>query len=138
MAAEDLLQEGRRLEEERRLQEEAFQQERRNRRIKVVHEISDLEKTRDLTVNHLWRLINRSVSQNNFTIVEDHYLTLSNVNSELNVKILDWEDLLDLDENGIPIYPDRGQPEYCYSPEAEDFSNKTRTMEGVMSHQRSA
>ena len=107
MAAEDLLQEGRRLEEERRLQEEAFQQERRNRRIEVVREISDLKKTRDLTVNRLRRLINWSVSQNNFTIVEDHYLALSNINSEINVKILDWEDLLDLDENGIPIYPDR-------------------------------
>ena len=136
MAAEDLLQEGRRLKEERRLQEEAFQQERRNRRIEIVHEISNLEKTRDLTVNRLRRLINQSVSQYNFTIVEDQYLALSNTNSKLNIKILYWEELLDLDENGIPIYPDSGQPEYRYSPEAEDFSNKIRTMEGVMSQSK--
>ena len=85
-----------------------------------------------MTVNRLRRLISQSVSQYNFTAVEDQYLTLSGINSELNVKILDWEELLDLDENGIPIYPDRGQPEYRYRPEAEDFSNKTRTMEGVI------
>ena len=133
MAADKPLQEGKRLEKERRLQEEALQEERRNYRIEVVHEISNLEKNRDLTVNHLRRLINRSISQFNFTVVEDQYLALSNINSELNLRILDWEELLDLDQNGIPVYPDRGQPEYRYSPEAEDFSNKTRIMEQLMS-----
>ena len=112
MAEEDILQEGRRLEEERRLREEALLQERRNRRIEVIREISDLEKARDLTVNRLRRLINQSITPINFTTVEEHYLTLSNLNSELNAKILDWEDLLELDENGVPIYPDRGQPEH--------------------------
>ena len=133
MAEEDILQEGGRLEEERRLREEAILQERRNRRIEVVREISDLEKARDLTVNRLRRLINQSITAANFTTVEENYLNLSNVNSELNTRILDWEDLLELDENVVPIYPDRGQPEHRYSPEAEDFSNKTRTMEGVIS-----
>ena len=41
--------------------------------------------------------------------------------------------MLDSDESGIPIYPDRGIPEYWYSPEAEDFSRKTKTMEEVLS-----
>ena len=97
MAAEEPLQEARRLEEERRLQEEALQEERRNNRIKVIQVISNIEKNRDLTVNRLRRLINRSISQFTFTVVEDQYLALSNINSELNLRILDWEELLDLD-----------------------------------------
>ena len=36
------------------------------------------------------------------------------------------------DEEGDPIYPDRGLPEYRYSPEAEDFSRKTKIMEEVL------
>ena len=133
MAAEEPLQEARWLEEERRLQEEALREERMNNCIKVIHQISDLKKIRDLTVNRLRRLINQSISQHDFTVVEDQYLTLSNVNSELDLRILDWEELLDLDQEGSPVYPNRGQPEYRYSPEAEDFSNKTRIMEQLMS-----
>ena len=130
MAEEEILQEGR-FNEEQRLREEAILQERRNRCIEVVQEISDLEKAQDLAVNRLRRLINRSITVVNFSIVEENYLNLVNVNSALNTRILDWEDLLELDEEGAPIYPDQGQPEYRYSPEAEDFSNKTRTMEIV-------
>ena len=133
MAAEEPLQEARRLEEERRLQEEALQEERRNNHIKVMRPISNLEKNRDLTVNRLRRLINRPISEYNFSVVEDQYIALSNLNSELNVRILDWEELLDLDQTGNPVYPICGQPEHRYSPEGEDFSNKTRIMEGVMS-----
>ena len=110
MAEQEIFQEER-LEEQRRLQEEAILQERRNRRIGVIQEISDLEKARDLAVNCLRRLINQSITVANFTTVEAHYLNLSNTNSELNNRILDWEDLMELDENGAPIYPDRGQPE---------------------------
>ena len=111
MAEEDILQEER-FEEQRRLQQEAILQERRKRHIEVIQEISDLEKARDLAMNRLRRLINQSITVANFTTVEENYLNLSNTNSELNNRILDWEDLLELDENGAPIYPDRGQPEH--------------------------
>ena len=98
---------------EQRLQEEAILQESRNRRIELVQQISDLEKARDLSVNRLRRLINRSITVVNFSIVEENYLNLVNVNTDLNTRILDWEDLLDTNEEGAPIYPYHGQPEYC-------------------------
>ena len=55
------------------------------------------------------------------------------LDSRLSLSINDWEELLDSDESGNPIYPDRGMPEYRYSLEAEDFSRKIKIMEEVLS-----
>ena len=52
MAEEEILQEGM-FNEEQRLREEAILQERRNRCIELVQQISDLEKAQDLAVNRL-------------------------------------------------------------------------------------
>ena len=65
--------------------------------------------------------------------MEDLYTVLINLDSRLSLRINDWEELLDSDESGDPVYPARGMPEYRYSPEAEDFSKKTKTMEEVLS-----
>ena len=111
------------INEEQRIQEEAVLQDRR---LDLVQQISDLERAWDLSVNRLRRLINRNISVVNFSIIEENYRNLHNVNSDLNSRILDWEDLLQTDEEGNPIYLDRGQPELCYSPGTEDFSNKTK------------
>ena len=64
--------------------------------------------------------------------MENSYIGLLELNSALSERISDWEDLLDTDESGNPIYPGRGQPEYCYSPEAEDFARKTGVMAEVL------
>ena len=116
------------MNEEQRIQAEAALQDRR---LDLVQQVSDLERARDLSVNRLRRLINRNISVVNFSIIEENYRNLQNINSDLNLRILDWEDLLQTDEEGNPIYPDRGQPEFRYSPGAEDFSNKTKAMELV-------
>ena len=116
------------MNEEQRIQAEAALQDRR---LDLVQQVADLEKARDLSVNRLRRLINRNISVVNFSIIEENYRNLQNINADLNSRILDWEDLLQADEEGNPIYPDRGQPEFRYSPGAEDFTNKTKAMELV-------
>ena len=138
MAVEDPLYEAWRLEEERRLLDPTFQEERRNNRIKVEREISDLEKKRDHTVNSLRGLINRSVSKHNFSVVEEVIFYFFDLNRALNRKILDWEDLLDFDQNGNPVYPNRDQPEYRFSPEAEDYLNKTKIMQEALAQAQEA
>ena len=116
------------MNEEQRIQAEAALQDRR---LDLVQQIADLEKAWDLSVNRLRRLINRNISVVNFSIIEENDRNLQNINADLNSRILDWEDLLQADEEGNPIYPDRGQPEFRYSPGAEDFTNKTKAMELV-------
>ena len=66
--------------------------------------------------------------------MEDLYIALMDLDSRLSLRINDWEELLDSDESGNPIYADKGMSEYWYSPEAEDFLRKTKIMEEVLSH----
>ena len=91
------------MNEEQRIQAEAALQDRR---LDLVQQVADLEKARDLSVNRLRRLINRNISVVNFSIIEENYRNLQNINADLNSRILDWEDLLQADEEGNPIYTD--------------------------------
>ena len=52
---------------------------------------------------------------------------------DLNLRIEDWADLLETNEEGDTVYPDQGVSGYCYSPEGEEFSRKTRIVEEVLS-----
>ena len=90
------------MNEEQRIQAEAALQDRR---LDLVQQISDLERARNLSVYRQRRLINRNISVVNFSIIEENYRNLQNINLDLNSRILDWEDLLQTDEEGNPIYP---------------------------------
>ena len=81
----------------------------------------------------LRRSCNQNLSKIIFRRMEDLYIALMDLDSRLYLRINDWEELLNSDESGNPIYPDRGMPEYRYSLEAEDFSRKTKNMEEVLS-----
>ena len=75
----------------------------------------------------------QTLSRFNFEGLENLFIATTDLNSRLNSRINDWADLLESDEDGNTVYPPRGMPEYCYSPEAEDFLRKTKTMEEVLS-----
>ena len=132
---EDILCQEEVLQEEERLQEA---KQRRTDRMEKIWEIADLERDRDCLVNRIRRLCSQSITKFNFTRSEDAYISLLNSDSELNLRISVWEDLLDLNEDGTPEYPQQGQPKHRYTPHAEDFSNKTRIMEGVISETKEA
>ena len=125
------------LEEQRRNAEEttaaAEAEAIRLQRMDLITQIADLERDRDRFINRLRRLNRQTLTRFNFEGLEDTFITTTNLNSRLNSRINDWADLLESNEDGDPIYPDRGLPEYRYSPEAEDFSRKTRIMEEVLS-----
>ena len=78
----------RRLQEEERLREEAEFRQRMDQRIELIRQIGDLERTRDQGVNRLRRLINRDITIVNFSMIEEHYTNLLNVNSDLTARIL--------------------------------------------------
>ena len=102
-------------------------------RMDLITQIADLEKERDRFTNRLRRLNRQTLTRFNFEGLEGTFISTTNLNSRLNSRINDWADLLESDEDGDPIYPDRGLPEYRYSPEAEDFLRKTKIMEEVLS-----
>ena len=51
----------------------------------------------------------------------------------LNSRIEDWADLLEVDEDGNTIYPNIGVSGFCYSPDGQEFSRKTRIVEDILS-----
>ena len=130
MAEEEAFPEGR-LQEEERLRQEAELRQRMDQRIELIRQVADLERTRDQGVNRLKRLIGRDITIVNFSIIEEHYTNVLDVNTNLIARILEWEDLLEVDEEGSTVYPDRGRPEFRYSPHGEDFKNRTKVMEMV-------
>ena len=110
------------LEEQRRNAEEtdaaaAEAEARRLQRMELITQIADLERERHKFTNRLRRLNHQTLTRFNFEGLEHTFITTTNLNSRINSRINDWED---------PIYPARGLSEYCYSPEAEDFSRKTK------------
>ena len=130
MAEEEAFLEGR-LQEEERLRQEAENRRRMDQRIELIRQIADLEKARDQGVNRLRRLIGRDITIFNFSTIEEHYRNVIDVNTDLIARILEWEDLLEVDEEGSTVYPDRGRPEFRYGPQGEDFKGKTKAMELV-------
>ena len=51
----------------------------------------------------------------------------------MNLRIEDSADLLETDKEDDIIYPNQGVFGYCYNPEGEEFSRKTRIVEEVLS-----
>ena len=112
------------LEEQRRAELAAEVEGRRVQRMELILQIADLERERDRCTIRLRRMCNQSLSKFNFGRMEDLYIALMDLDSRLSLRINDWEELLDSDEAGNPVYPARGMIEYLYSPEADYFSNK--------------
>ena len=121
-------------EEQGRIVGENAQREKiRVQRMEVIQEIADLERKRDRTTNRLRRICNQALTKFSFGRMEDIYLALMDLDSRLNFRINDKEEMLDSYESENSIYPDRGMPKHQYSPEADDFSRKTKIMEEVLS-----
>ena len=110
------------LEEQRRNAEEAAEAEqRRLQHMELIVQIADLERERDKYTNRLRRMNCQTLSRFNFEGLENTFIVTTDLNSRLNSRINDWADLLESDEEGNPIDPQRGMPESHYSPEADDF-----------------
>ena len=110
--AQELLRQQEALEEQEWLAAEAEAEQRRVQRMELIQQKADFERERDKCTNRLRRNCNQTLSQLNFGRMEDLYIALMNLDSRLSLRINDWEELLNSDESGNPIYPDRGMPEY--------------------------
>ena len=81
--------------------------------MELLTQIANLERERDKFTNRLRRLNCQTLTRFNFEGLENTFITTTNLNSRLNLRINDWADLLESNEDGDPIYPARGLPEYC-------------------------
>ena len=66
------------------INEEAAQEEqRRNQRVEIIREITDLERERDKTTNKLRRASRQTLTRFNFGVLEDLFLRTAHLNSRL-------------------------------------------------------
>ena len=84
--------------------------------MEIIQEIANLERERDTTTNRLRTSFKQTLFKFKFGRMKDLYIALKDLDSRISLRINDWEELLNSDESGNPIYSDRGMPEYRYSP----------------------
>ena len=101
-------------------------------RFQSVQELGDLEREHDKEVNKLKRRCRQNINLFNFNELENIYIHIRDIHSRFNAKIDDWTELLDENEEGEPIYPERGMSESRYAPDNEDLNRKTTIMEEVL------
>ena len=94
-------------------QTEAQREQTRIQRVEIIQEIADLERDRDKNTNKLRRASRQTLTRFNFIALEDLFVTTAQLNLRLISRINDWEDLLDTDPEGNPLYPPLG----CLSPD---------------------
>ena len=103
-------------------------------RMDKIQKLADLERDRDKEVNKLKRRLCQPISRHNYNEVENSYSRVKELHSAFYAKVEDWTELLEEDENGDPIYPERGMPESRYAPNNEDLKRKTTTMEEILDY----
>ena len=101
-------------------------------RLEVIRELGDLVKERDKEVNKLRRKVHQTISRANFSRLEENYVHVQEIDNRFASKIDDWTELLETDEDGEPIYPQRGMPESRYNPDNEDVARKNSLLEEVL------
>ena len=85
-------------EQARILDKNAQREQIRVQRMEVIQEIADLERKRDRATKTLRRISNQSLTKFNFGRMEDIYIALMDLYSRLNLRINNWEEMLDSDE----------------------------------------
>ena len=95
-------------EEQRRVFEDAQRERRRIQRMELIQEITDLERERDKCTNKLRRISRQALSRFNFGVLENLFIGTADLNSRLILRINDWADLLETDQDGNPQYPPGG------------------------------
>ena len=118
------------LEEQQRLNEESAAAAESET---IIAEIGVLERERDKITSRLKRKSRQILTRFNFQDLEDTHIATIDLYSRLNSRIKDWADLLETDKDGDTIYPNQGVSGYCYSPDGQEFSRKTRIIEEVLS-----
>ena len=57
-------------------------------------------------------------------MMEEYYACVRNFHSRLISKIDDYTELLETDDQGDPVYPNRGIPESRYNHDSDNFNKK--------------
>lgn len=107
-------------------------------RMEVIRKLVDLERERFKEANKLRRKAHQNILRIDFSQLEEGYGRFKEIHDRFTSRIDDWIELLEINENGEPTYPERGMPESRYNPEYQDLARKTSQLEEILTSARDA
>ena len=76
-----------------------------------------LERERDKEASRLRRKVCQAILRINFSQIEEGYIRVKGLHDRFTTRIDDWIELLEVNEDGEPIFPERKNPGARYNPD---------------------
>ena len=77
-----------------------------------------------------------TITKNLFSRLEQEHICLKELHIRIPSRINDWTELLDTNQEGKPIYPERGEGESRYRPDNEEIIRENSLSEDVLNSTR--
>ena len=106
--------------------------------MEIIQELIDLERERDKEASRLRRKVRQAVLRINFSQLEEGYIRVKGLHDRFTTRIDDWIELLEVNEDGEPIFPERGNPGARYNPDNQELSMKDSQLEDIFTFARDA
>ena len=90
---------------------------REEQRMETIQELIDLERERDKEATRLRRKARQAILRINFSQIEEGYIWVKGLHDRFTSRIDDWIELLEVNDDDEPTFPDRGMPGARYNPD---------------------
>ena len=102
----------------------ADQAAREEQNMEIIQELIDLERERDKEASRLRRKVRQAVLRINFSQIEEGYIQVKGLHDRFTTRIDDWIEILEVNEDGEPIFPAIGNPGARYNPGNQELTMK--------------
>ena len=106
--------------------------------MEIIQELIDLERERDKEASRLRRKVRQAILRINFSQIEEGYIRVKGLHDRFTTRIDDWIELLEVNEDGEPIFPERGNPGARYNPDNQELAMKDSQLEDIFTSARDA
>ena len=116
----------------------ADQAAREEQSMEIIQELIDLERERDKEASRLRRKVCQAILRINFSQIEEGYIRVKGLHDRFTTRIDDWIEILEVNEDGDPIFPAIGNPGARYNPGNQELSMKDSQLEDIFTSARDA
>ena len=116
----------------------ADQAAREEQRMEIIQELIDLERERDKEASRLRRKVCQAILRINFSQIEEGYIWVKGLHDRFTSRIDDWIELLEVNEDGEPTFPQRGMLGSRYNPDNQELARKDSQLEEIFTSTRDA
>ena len=106
--------------------------------MEIIQELIDLERERDKEASRLRRKVCQAILRINFSQIEEGYIRVKGLHDRFTSRIDDWIELLEVNDDGEPTFPERGNPGARYNPDNQELAMKDSQLEDIFTSARDA